>query len=65
MRDLLNMYSDRNGCYGHGDYGSRLIKKKAPSQTNDAPGFPEPPMQIYDFTYALLLFGRLSSLGLR
>ena len=31
-----------------------LSKNKAPSQTNDAPGFPEPPMQIYDFTYALL-----------
>ena len=27
MRDLLNMYSYRNGRYGHGDYGSRLIKK--------------------------------------
>lgn len=31
-----------------------LSKNKAPFQTNDAPGFPEPPMQIYDFTYALL-----------
>ena len=28
MSDLLNTYSDRNGCYGHGDYGSRLIKKR-------------------------------------
>ena len=26
MSDLLNTYSDRNGCYGHGDYGSRLQK---------------------------------------
>ena len=39
MRDLLNMYSYRNSRYGHGDYGSRLIKNKASSQTNDAQAF--------------------------
>ena len=65
MRDLLNMYSDRNGRYGHGDYGSRLLKIRHHPKRMMPQAFQNLQCKYTIFTYAPLLSERLSLLGLR